>query len=179
VSSDPGHEPALASRPALLIVLGRIQDRVRFVDYTQALPPVYAQYGGSYLALAPAPNVHVQYSEQPWPASSVVLSLWPTVERLRQFWNSPEYRSVAQLRAGTGEFMVGMLPLQRPQPALSGALLELSLDPRGVANDADRVLAAGMVQTLEGVFPAASLLLRVMPCPPVPASVSLHLPSLP
>lgn len=101
------------SLPGYLLVLARITDRDRFGAYIQALPPVYAEYGGRYLAVAPAVTVeHFGLSEPP---QSTVVSHWPSLGRLVEFWHSKPYRQVASLRAGTGEFTcVGVEGLEMP-----------------------------------------------------------------
>lgn len=93
--------------PGYLVVLARVQDRPRFGAYVGALPPVYQQYGGRYLAVAPAATVEQFGAVEA--AQSVVVSAWPSLDGLLRFWSSAEYREVVKLRDGTGEFIVAGL----------------------------------------------------------------------
>lgn len=89
---------------AYLLVLARVTDRARFSRYVSGLPPIYARFGGRYLAVASAPTVE-QFGHAEAP-QSVMLSRWPSMNRLREFWDSRQYRSAARVRAGTGDFLV-------------------------------------------------------------------------
>jgi|CXWL01.1.fsa_nt_gi uncharacterized protein (DUF1330 family) len=91
----------MAERPAYLVALARLRDRVRFGAYVAALPPVYAHFGGLYLAVATASSIE-QFGHAA-ASHSVVISRWPSLERLQAFWASRDYRKVLALRAGTGE----------------------------------------------------------------------------
>lgn len=94
----------VAPRVAYLLVQATVTDRARFGGYIGALPPVYAQYGGSYVAVAPAPTV--ERLESPGATQSIVISRWPSLQRVKEFWQSPEYQTVKKLREGTGTFTV-------------------------------------------------------------------------
>ena len=95
------------SRPAYLLVQGRVTDREGFKAYNAALPPIYRKYGGEYLALVPAPFVEV--AEGPAENRSIVLARFPSREAARAFWDSPEYAEAKKLREGKGTFFVTIL----------------------------------------------------------------------
>jgi len=152
-------------RPGILVVFGRIKDRAKFGQYVTQLPDVYRQFGGRYLALAPAPVVQLSGADSADFASvSVVVSIWPSLARIKQFWASDEYQNVAALRAGTGDFMVAALE-GIPEPHFANQLavgqvdLVLLLDPNEVVGEgnADQPIASGAVQPLEGTFPAKTI----------------------
>ena len=152
-------------RPGVLLVLARIKDRAKFSQYVAQLPAVYQQFGGRYLALAPAQIVHLSGSvSADFEPVSVVVSVWPSLARVKQFWKSDEYQSVATLRAGTGDFMVAALA-GAPQSQFDHQLAEphaelaLLLDPQDSAIEltADQMIADGAVHTLEGIFPAKTI----------------------
>lgn len=149
----------MSAQAAYLLVLARISDRLRFGNYVRALPPIYARYGGRYLAVAPALSVE-QFGHTETP-QSVVVSRWPSFEQLSRFWSSPDYREVADLRARTGEFLVAAVdglpdcPESPPTrylsvilgPGPSPALLEAEgACPLALAREAQ-------VQPLEGAWP--------------------------
>lgn len=93
--------------PAYLLVQGHVTDREGFKAYNAALPPIYRQYGGEYLALVPAPLVEV--AEGPAENRSIVLARFPSREAARAFWDSPEYAEAKKLREGKGTFFVTIL----------------------------------------------------------------------
>ena len=99
--------PAAADRPAYLLVQGQVTDREGFTAYSAALPPIYRQYGGEYLALVPAPLVEV--AEGTVEDRSIVLARFPSREAARAFWDSPEYAVAKKLREGKGTFFVTIL----------------------------------------------------------------------
>ena len=99
--------PASPQRPGYLVVQGTVTDREGFKAYSAALPPIYAKYGGRYLAMAPAPLVEV--AEGDAEHRSVVIARFESREAAWAFWNSPEYQEAKKLREGKGEFYVMVL----------------------------------------------------------------------
>ena len=92
-------------RPAFLVVLGKVKDREAFAaGYTAKLPPVYAQYGGSYLVA----GRNFEILEGDGDFEAMVISRWPSMEAGRAFWNSPEYAPLREARIANawGEFDV-------------------------------------------------------------------------
>lgn len=95
------------ARPGYLVVQGTVTDREGFKAYSAALPPIYAKYGGRYLAMTPAPLVEV--AEGPAENRSVVIARFPSKEAAWAFWSSPEYAEAKKLRDGKGTFYVMVL----------------------------------------------------------------------
>lgn len=95
------------TRPGYLVVQGVVTDREGFKAYSAALPPIYAKYGGRYLAMTPAPLVEV--AEGAPENRSVVIAKFPSKEAAWAFWNSPEYAAAKKLREGKGTFYVMVL----------------------------------------------------------------------
>lgn len=81
---------------AYMIVLAKIEDRERFIGgYGQAAAALIQKHGGRYLLRGPG----VRLLEGDWgDGSSAVISEWPDMDRLRAFWDSPEYAEVKTLR---------------------------------------------------------------------------------
>jgi uncharacterized protein (DUF1330 family) len=134
---------------AYLIVLARIHERAKFGAYVQALPPVYEKFGGRYVCLSPQATVLVPEGA-PLPApQALVVSVWSSIARLQEFWFSEDYRQVAALRAGTGEFHVSALA-GRSDTAIPAPLICISLatEPPTAAN----ILASSRLTGLEGVM---------------------------
>jgi uncharacterized protein (DUF1330 family) len=105
--SEPKRELDPPARPGYLVVQGTVTDREGFKAYAAALPPIYAKYGGHYLAMTPAPLVEVAEGEAE--NRSVVIARFPSKAAAWAFWNSPEYGEAKKLREGKGSFYVMVL----------------------------------------------------------------------
>jgi len=91
---------------AYMVVLGKNYESKDLAPYVQSLPPIYAKYGGRYVALSTDYTV----MEGDPDAQAVIISAWPNEAAAKAFWLSPEYREVIKLREGIGEFDVITLP---------------------------------------------------------------------
>jgi uncharacterized protein (DUF1330 family) len=101
-----GTEPAPAAPTCIMVVQGVVTDREAFPQYARALPPLYTQFGGTYLVVARDPET----LEGDPPFESIVISRWPSCEAARAFWNSAEYRALVAMRADWGRFDVIIAP---------------------------------------------------------------------
>lgn len=100
-------EEAPPEPPAYMIVLGEVLDRPAFMErYASQLAPLYAEYGGRYLALGGGPGIEVLEGDYTPP--SYVLSTWPNAQAARDFWNSDAYDVLRRARIDNawGEFDV-------------------------------------------------------------------------
>lgn len=118
--------------PGLLLVVGRLLDLPKMGAYSKALPHVYARYRGAYLAMG-GPGRGLDWLDGPHRDRSLVLARFASVETVRQFWWSPEYRAAARLREGAGAFNVVALAGRHGDqaPAAGGvylAVLTITLD---------------------------------------------------
>lgn len=107
--------PAGARNPAYLVVLGEVLDRDAFMSgYAAKLAPVYAQYGGEYLAVGR--NFEIFEGEAGF--KSFIISKWPSMAAARAFWDSPEYAPLkaARIDNAWGRFDVYALE-GLPEPA--------------------------------------------------------------
>ncbi|MEM9168495.1 MAG: DUF1330 domain-containing protein [Pseudomonadota bacterium] len=81
--------------PAYLVVVGDVFDREAFIPgYAQKMPPIYAKYGGEYLAVGR--NREVLEGDAAF--TSYVISKWPSMDAARAFWDSPEYAPLKKAR---------------------------------------------------------------------------------
>lgn len=82
-------------------VMGEITvtDPAAYADYARQVPPIMAKYGGRYLAR----GGRAEALEGAAPARLVIVE-YPSADAARAFWNSPEYRRIAEIRhrASTG-----------------------------------------------------------------------------
>ena len=80
-------------------VIGGIQinDPVRYEKYKELAAPTVLAYGGRYVVRGGA----VEQLEGDWTPGRVVVLEFPTVERAKEWWGSPEYRPAKELRHAT------------------------------------------------------------------------------
>lgn len=171
-----------ATAPGLLLVVGRLLDFPKMGAYSKALPPVYAQYGGAYLAMG-GPGRGLDWLDGPHRDRSLVLARFASVEAVQRFWWSPEYRAAAKLRDGAGAFNVVAVPglAGAAVPSAGGAflvVLTLTLDA-AAADAAQAALASELVthggRLLAGAAPGE---LRLLEGDPAWDRVTVaHLPS--
>lgn len=95
--------------PAYLMIDITVKDAEAFERYKQLAPPTVAAYGGRYLVRGGA----TETLEGTWSPTRIVLLEFPTVERAREWWNSPEYapaKAVRQASSHTELLLVEGLP---------------------------------------------------------------------
>lgn len=73
--------------PAYVLVHIDVKDTGPYEDYKKMAPPSIAQYGGRYLVRGPQPEI----LEGKWEPKRLVILEFPSVDRAREWWNSPEY----------------------------------------------------------------------------------------
>jgi uncharacterized protein (DUF1330 family) len=90
--------------PAYAIVLIEVTDREQYSKYTQATPPVIAQFGGRFIVRG-GKTLTLEGQEE---KRRVVVIEFPSFELAQAFYQSEEYQKVKKLRSGaaTGTFIV-------------------------------------------------------------------------
>jgi uncharacterized protein (DUF1330 family) len=96
---------------AYLVIQATITDPTAFAEYTKAVPPLVAQFGGKYIAMGPAELLEGDYEMK-----SMVISEWPNKQSALAFWHSDEYRAKIKYREGTGTFNVTLVEGLSPAP---------------------------------------------------------------
>lgn len=79
---------------AYVIVDIKVNDPALYEDYKKLAPPAIAAYGGKYLSRGGATEV----LEGEWPHNRVVILEFESVERAKEWLESPEYREGRALR---------------------------------------------------------------------------------
>lgn len=79
---------------AYVIVNVTIRDPVRYEEYRRLATPTVGAYDGRYVARGGA----VEVREGGWSPARLVILEFPTVERARAWWSSPEYAPAKALR---------------------------------------------------------------------------------
>lgn len=95
--------------PAYVIVNVTVRDPVRYEEYKRLATPTVSAFGGRYVARGGP----VEVREGDWSPSRLVILEFPTVERARAWWDSPEYapaRTVRQSCADTQLVIAEGLP---------------------------------------------------------------------
>jgi uncharacterized protein (DUF1330 family) len=85
--------------PAYVVVDVDVKDRERYAEYVKLAPPSIAQYGGRYVARAG----RTETLEGEWAPRRFVILEFPTYERAKEWWSSPEYAPAKALRQATAE----------------------------------------------------------------------------
>ncbi len=80
--------------PAYLIANVEIKDAEKFKDYTKAALPVVKQLGGKFLVR----GGDFEICEGGWNPKRLVLVEFESMEKAKQFYNSPEYTAIKDLR---------------------------------------------------------------------------------
>jgi len=81
---------------AYLMVRVEVTDPERYREYMKLTPAAIAQYGGRFLVRG-GEAVTLEGDEQP---GRLVLVEFPSLERARAFYDSPEYQAAKKLREG-------------------------------------------------------------------------------
>jgi len=85
--------------PAYIIVEVAVQDPVRYEAYKEMVPPSLAAYGGRFVVRGGA----VETLEGTWHPPRFVILEFPSAERARAWWASPEYAAAKALRLATAK----------------------------------------------------------------------------
>jgi uncharacterized protein (DUF1330 family) len=78
----------------LVVTIKEILDQAAFDEYAERVRPILNQYGGRWVAIEAQ---HVTRAGA-WPYVRTVLVEFPSIERVQQWYDSPEYREIIPLR---------------------------------------------------------------------------------
>ena len=79
-----------------IFVQTEVSDPAKYDTYKQAVPAVIEQFGGRFIVRGGA----MEILEGAFDGPRVVILEFPSAERAREFWASPEYAAVKALREG-------------------------------------------------------------------------------
>jgi uncharacterized protein (DUF1330 family) len=83
--------------PAFVIANITIVDPIRYEDYKRMVPATLVPFGGRFVVR----GGETQVLEGDWRPGRLVLLEFPSMERARAWWNSPEYAAARDLRQAT------------------------------------------------------------------------------
>jgi uncharacterized protein (DUF1330 family) len=90
--------------PAYVFANIEVTDPVLYEEYRKGVPATIAQYGGRYAARGGAATG----LEGGYAPKRVVILEFPSLERAKAWWDSPEYRPLREIRqrASRGDLIV-------------------------------------------------------------------------
>jgi len=80
--------------PAFVIVEVEVRDPEAYETYRSLVPASVDAYGGRFIARGGA----TENLEGDWTPERIVVLEFPSLERARQWWSSPEYRDAKAIR---------------------------------------------------------------------------------
>jgi len=86
--------------PAYLIADMNVSDPARYEEYKRLAPPAIEKYGGRYLSRAGETAI----LEGDWSPTRLVILEFPSLEKAKAWYDSPEYGAARKAREGTGKF---------------------------------------------------------------------------
>jgi len=97
--------------PAYMFVRVKVTDPKSFAEYGKAVSQLVPKFGGRYLARGKVAAVLEGDFDT---TQGTLIAEYPSVEKIKEFWASPEYAEVKKLRENAGETHVividGALP---------------------------------------------------------------------
>ena len=100
---------------AYLFIKTKINDPEQYAKYIQSVRQLAAKWDSRYIVRS-RPIEVLEGSPEQWGDYLLLVSEWPSVKVARDFWNSPEYRKVRELRADAGEVHVVLAEELPPPP---------------------------------------------------------------
>ena len=85
--------------PAYVIASVTVKDPVRYEDYRRLVTPTLARYGGRFIVRGGT----VEVLEGDWRPNRLVLLEFPSIDRAREWWSSPEYTEARLIRQATSD----------------------------------------------------------------------------
>jgi uncharacterized protein (DUF1330 family) len=85
--------PAQNAAPAYLVAEVKVTDAAGFADYAAKYAPMLAAYSGRVVVRGGAQSL-----EGAPPSGGIVVITFPSMEKAREFWNSPEYQALVPMR---------------------------------------------------------------------------------
>jgi uncharacterized protein (DUF1330 family) len=85
--------------PAYVIANVEVKDPARYEEYRKMVLPTIQAFGGRFLAR----GGKIDSLEGPWHPNRIVIVEFPSVERARAWWSSPEYAPAKALRQQTSD----------------------------------------------------------------------------
>jgi uncharacterized protein (DUF1330 family) len=85
--------------PAYVIAMIDVKDPVRYEDYRKLVLPTLTAFGGRFIAR----GGRTEALEGTLPAGRMVIVEFPSLERAKEWWASPEYAEARAIRQATSD----------------------------------------------------------------------------
>jgi uncharacterized protein (DUF1330 family) len=85
--------------PAYVLANVTVKEPVRYEEYRRLVTPTLAAYGGRFIVR----GGKIEILEGGWRPGRLVIIEFPSAERARAWWNSPEYSEAKLIRQATSE----------------------------------------------------------------------------
>jgi uncharacterized protein (DUF1330 family) len=85
--------------PAYVIAEVTVRDEATYAQYRELAPPSIAAYGGKYIARGGT----TETLTGSWSPARLVILEFPTAQRAREWWDSPEYAAAKSLREASAD----------------------------------------------------------------------------
>jgi uncharacterized protein (DUF1330 family) len=85
--------------PAYVIANVSVKEPVRYEEYRRLVGPTLSKYGGRFIARGGA----IEVLEGEWRPNRLVIVEFPSMERAREWWHSPEYAEAKAIRQATSD----------------------------------------------------------------------------
>ena len=84
---------------AYVLAIVDVKDPVRYEDYRRLVLPTITAFGGRFVARGGRTEV----LEGDFPARRVVIVEFPSLDRAKEWWHSPEYSEAKAIRQATSD----------------------------------------------------------------------------
>ena len=81
-------------KPAYMIIAIDIHDEAAMQPYVEGATPLLADFGAEIVAMSDAPEI----LDGTWSRGRTIILKFPSKEKAKAFWNSPEYAPLKVLR---------------------------------------------------------------------------------
>lgn len=85
--------------PAYLVAIGNVKNPEAYEEYRKLAGPAIRQYDGRFLAR----GGESELLEGSFPGARVVIVEFPSLERAKEFFDSPEYQAARQKRLAVAD----------------------------------------------------------------------------
>lgn len=92
---------------AFMFIQAKVTNPEQFMEYAKRAPALIEKFGGRYRCMRGA----AEQLEGAPDDRKIVVSEWPSMEAAQQFWNSPEYQELKDIRAGAAEIDVHLVEI--------------------------------------------------------------------
>ena len=91
---------------AFLMIQAAVSNREKYREYQAAVQPLMASHGGRLMAA----GVGLEVLEGTHDGRRLIIFEFPSIQKIKELWNSPAYAAVKRLREGAAKIDVWAVP---------------------------------------------------------------------